>query len=195
VEFRSESSLLVSCLNRNAVVTLDLPSFGGGAGGTGGNGGGGEGGSGSCMDDIGPRPTLTAQPTVSATTVSPGDQISLSVPVSAEARYVRVRIFDGFSALAAEAETTTNGSETLDFDVTISESATIGFDLFVGILLCDDPACLTNQNPDQVSYTRPGSTSGAGDPYFASVREDGVSRPDISTLSCFDLLVLDVVAP
>ena len=197
VEFRSERSLLVSCLDTGdgpfgmqtgRVVTLDLPPFGNeGTGGSGGNGG--------CVDDIGPRPTLTAQPTVTPTIVNPGGQLMIEVPVSAEARFVKITVFDGFSSVAGEDTVTTNGSETLMFTIPVSNGATVGFDLFVGIHLCVDPDCLTAVNPATVTYTRPSSTATAGDPYFASVREDGASQTGISTLSCYDLLVVEVEAP
>jgi hypothetical protein len=166
----------------------------GGDPGTGGVGGtSGAGGGASCVDDVGDRPTLTAQPTMMPMDPTEGDEVIVGLEVSEQARRLRIRIFDGFSNIGGEATADTTGGESLMVPVDITTDAT-NFDYFLGVTLCDGDNldCLDNSNASSVGYTRPGSTSGEGDPYFVSVRDDGVSQPDVSVLSCFDLLVFKI---
>ncbi len=202
VEFRSENSLLLSCSNIDFVVTLDLPPFGddgaGGAGGMGGGTGGtgGTGGMSSCTDDIGARPTLTAQPTITPMDGVEGGQVEVGVAVSAEARVVKAAFFDGSSDPGGEATMATAGSESLTLTIDLTEDAS-AFDYFLAVVLCneDNLDCTTNSNTSSVSYIRGTSTAQPGEPYFVSVRDDGASIPAVSTESCFDILAIKIAAP
>jgi len=173
----------------------------GGAGATGGAGGigggsGGAGGMSSCTDDVGARPTLTAQPTITPMDGVEGGQVEVGVAVSAEARLVRVTFFDGFGDPGGEATMATTGSESLTLTVDLTGDAT-AFDYFLGINLCDadNTDCIGNSGASSVSYIRGTSTAQPGEPYFVSVRDDGASIPALSTESCFDLLAIKIAAP
>jgi hypothetical protein len=90
----------------------------------------------------------------------------------------------------------TSGAESLTVTIDLTADAS-SFDYFLGVALCnaDNLDCETNQDSSSVSYSRGTSTAQPGDPYFVSVRDDGVSIPAVSTLSCFDLLAIKIAAP
>ncbi len=161
-----------------------------------GGGTGGAGGMSSCTDDIGARPTLTAQPTITPMDGVEGGQVEVGVAVSAEARVVKAAFFDGFSDPGGEATMATTGSESLTLTIDLTEDAS-AFDYFLAVVLCneDNLDCTTNSNGSSVTYRRGDSTTPPGDPYFVSVRDDGASIPAVSTDSCFDLLAIKIAAP
>ena len=169
---------------------------GGTAGDGGSAGGGGMGGGSTACDDLNGRPVLTAQPSVTPTDPVGGSELEVDLEVSADTRVVRIRIFDGFSNIGGEATVMPANGGSLTVTVDLVEDPT-NFDYFLGILLCnaDNTDCTTNNSASTVSYTRPGSTSGEGDPYFASVRDDGVSIPAESKESCYDLVVFNIASP
>jgi hypothetical protein len=161
-----------------------------------GGGSGGGGGMSGCTDDIGARPTLTAQPTITPMNGVEGGQVEVGVAVSAEARLVRAAFFDGFSDPGGEASMATAGSESLTLTIDLTGDAS-SFDYFLSVRLCDGDNldCLTNSDGSSVTYTRGTSTAQPGEPYFVSVRDDGASIPAVSTDSCFDLLAIKIAAP
>lgn len=165
----------------------------GGMGATGGGGGGGTGGSDNCVDDVGARPSLTSQPTITPTDPVEGGQVEVGFSVSAETRLVRVSFFDGFSDLGGEATVMTSGSESLSVTVDLSDDAS-AFDYFLGFALCDEDNldCRTNRDASSVSYVRGTSTTPPGDPYFLIVRDNGVQIIDLGGFSCFDILAIKI---
>ncbi len=146
-----------------------------------------------CVDDIGPRPTLTAQPTITPMDGVEGGQVEVGLAVSAEARLVRAAFFDGFDDPGGEATMMTAGSESLTLTIDLTANAST-FDYFLFVNLCDGDNldCLTTSDGDEIIYGPGGSTADPGDPYFVFVREDGGSDPGLSTESCFDLLAIKI---
>lgn len=173
---------------------------GNGAGGTGGSGAPGEagsggtagaGGTGGC-DAIGNRPRLTEQPTIDRNTVASGETFEVQIPVSSQAVLVRARAIAG-STVVGEAQMSTDGAEVVTLEVPVGEA--VGTprpsEVYVGLTLCaEEDNCLAGDDRTFVSYVQ----AAPGNPlYFVNVFDDGEVNTGVATLSCYQLLVFDLV--
>ena len=165
----------------------------GGSAATGGSGGsagtGGAGGSGGvCVDDVGDRPTLTAQPTILQTMVAPGDDIMVEIPVSAQTRFVIVTALD--PSVIGENQATTTGSETIAITIPIDAGAGTFPNAWVQITLCVDENTCTGPGQTNVSYLPDVNDDSR---YDVRVFDNGTQQE--IKLSCYDVLQFRVVAP
>jgi len=175
----------------------------GGVGGAAGAGGmGGEGGTTPCSDDLGPLPSLTAQPTVMPAMVTPGEQIEVTASVSASATYVRFLVLhlsdDGVERLIGSIDVREGdqawpeGAATITRPIRISRNSWIGQDFFLRVYLCASDACRL----DDVLYTWNGVAPEIGEPYFMEIRDElAFPDPPPGRFSCYDMAGARVVAP
>ena len=162
----------------------------GGSGGSAGTGGsGGSGGTSSCVDDVGDRPSLTAQPTIMPATVNPGGDIMVEIPVSAQTRFVIVTALDGFEVIG-ENQATTTGSETIAITIPIDAGAGTFPNAWVQITLCVDENTCTGPGQTNVSYLPDVNDDSR---YDVRVFDNGTQQE--IKLSCYDVLQFRVVAP
>jgi hypothetical protein len=169
---------------------------GGGSAATGGSGGsagtGGSGGSGGmnagCEDDVGGRPALTGQPSVTPSTVAKGGSITASAPVNGATKYVLAFVSSAFNETEGSAATTTNGGETVELQIDIRPDANTGDLFFVGFNLCTSEAECSGGTRNTVQYRD-------GDNVFYSiiVTDNGASIPAAGGFSdCNELLELTI---
>jgi len=126
-------------------------------GGDGGGGGaGGSAGTTCVVEDIPGEPDLLGQAATYATAVSPGDTVTVTVPVDADTRHLRALLFSGSVTaprLAGEAWLNIATPATQAVTLNVPVTATVAGDYHVGVVACsDEEACASRGAGVGVAY-------------------------------------------